>query len=485
MSNRRGLVDRTLGLIPWLWSNNISLLGTTLATVAGNVMLIVSAMDLATAGSNRYAAMLGYLLMPPVLVLGLLLIAAGAWRQQGSERAPGVLVKAAAMVLGDRKQRRHLLFVIGASALNLTLISVATLQGLHYVDSPAFCGKLCHTVMEPEYQAYKRSPHARVPCVDCHIGEGASWFVRSKLSGLRQVLATATGDFSRPVPTPIQHLRPARETCEKCHWTEKFHGTRLMVRHTFANDARNTRRTNVVRLDVGGRDKRTGRYQGIHWHVAPGVRIEYEALDPRRKTIGKVVMRSNGKTTTFAAPAHLRGKKVHERRTMDCVDCHNRPTHLYDPSPEVAVDRALSYGKLDVSLPYLRQQAVTLLRHRWDASSQASAQISRRLMSYYHKRHPRQALAREDAIKAAGKQLGQIYQRNIYPRLRITWNTYPSHIGHRQTTEGCFRCHDDEHKNIQRKDHRIRQDCDLCHQVLAEGEQKPDLPRRLLQLGSY
>ncbi len=136
--------------------------------------------------------------------------------------------------------------------------------------------------MEPEYKAYKRSPHAKVPCVDCHIGEGADWFARSKLSGMRQVWATFTGEFSRPVPTPIKHLRPARETCEKCHWTEKFHGARLLVRHIYGDDVKNTRTTNVVRLKVGGRNKSTGRYEGIHWHVAPDVRIEYEALDSKR-----------------------------------------------------------------------------------------------------------------------------------------------------------------------------------------------------------
>ena len=485
MTGSKRLSARLLALLPWLWGNWISLLGTTFTTVSGNAILIVTVVDIVTHGSNKYAATLGYLMMPPVFVLGLMLIGLGVWRQRRMEQGKGTMSRALDMVLEDRLSRRRLVFVVVASLINVTLVSVAAFQGISYMNSPAFCGQLCHTVMEPEYAAYKRSPHAKVPCVDCHIGEGASWFARSKLSGMRQVWATATGEFSRPVPTPIKHLRPARETCEKCHWTEKFHGARLLVRHAYGDDAKNTRVTNVVRLNVGGRNKRTGRYEGIHWHVAPDVRIEYEALDQRRTSIGKVVMTQAGKTTTFLPDKKLRGKPVKERRVMDCVDCHNRPTHIYDPSPEVAVDRALAHAKLDASLPFLRKQAVAGLKQEKGEPPQAASRLTERLTSYYRKNYPEVAIKKASAITAAGRELGAIYKRNIYPRLKITWNTYPNHIGHRQTTEGCFRCHDDEHTSTKDKDKVIRQDCDVCHEVLAEEEEKPDVPQSVLLLGRH
>ena len=484
MTGTKRLSSRLLGLLPWLWGNWISLFGTTLTTVAGNAILIVTVVDIVTEGANKYAATLGYLMMPPFFVMGLLLIGFGVWRQRKGE-GRGTMSKALDLVLEDRLSRRRMVFVLVASVINITLVSVAAFQGITYMNSPAFCGQLCHSVMEPEYRAYSRSPHAKVKCVDCHIGEGASWFARSKLSGLRQVWATATGEFSRPVPTPIKHLRPARETCEKCHWTEKFHGARLLVRHKYGDDKKNTRVTNVVRLNVGGRDKRTGRYKGIHWHVAPDVRIEYEALDDKRTSIGKVTMTQSGKTTTFLPDKKLRGKPVKERRVMDCVDCHNRPTHIYDPTPEVAVDRALAHGKLDVTLPFLRKQAVALLKQEKAEPVLAAQRLVTAITSYYRKNYPEVAIKKAGIIAAAGQELAGIYQRNIYPDLKITWNTYPNHIGHRQTTEGCFRCHDDEHISTSNKDKTISQDCDQCHEVLAEEEEKPDLPKSVLLLGRY
>jgi len=376
---------------------------------------------------------------------------------------------------------------------------VAAFKGVTYMESTEFCGQLCHSVMKPEYTAYKRSPHAHVACVDCHIGEGADWFVRSKLSGLRQVWATFTGNFSRPIPTPIHHLRPARETCQHCHWPAQLHGSRLRVHHSYKNDLKNSQVTSVVRLNVGGINRRTGRYEGIHWHVAPDVRIEYEAMDGKRKVIGKVTKTEKGKTTVYL-PSKRTGQ-VAERRVMDCVDCHNRPTHIYDGSPEGAVDRSLSLGKLDPALPFLRRQAVALLRKNV-VPEQAAGRFSRELRKYYGEHYPEVARARKQSIDKAGLELGWIYRRNIYPELKIGWNTYPSHLGHRQTTVGCFRCHDDEHvaQRAQRRSparersgarntsqgaskETIPQDCDLCHEVMAEEEARPDVPPGILRLG--
>lgn len=481
--------NRMLSFLPKLWANWIALLGTTMTTVSGNVILVITVVDITTGGANQYASALAYLLMPPAFIAGLMLIALGAWidhrRVKGGAQPSGI-DKAVNIVIGDKTARRRVAFVLVASIVNITVISLAAYQGLSYMNTTRFCGKLCHSVMEPEYNAYSRSPHSRVPCVDCHIGAGADWFVRSKLSGMRQVWATFTGDFSRPVPTPIKHLRPARETCERCHWPQKFHGARLMIRDQFAADKTNTRTTNVVRLNVGGVNKRTGKYEGIHWHVAPDVRIEYDALDERRGLIGQVRLSEKGKTTTFQAPDKLKGKAVVERRVMDCVDCHNRPTHIYDPTPEVAVDRALSLGKITTKLPFIRKEAVALLRSKIDKPEQAARIFSDALQAYYLKNHQEVASAQDAAIKKAGKELGWIYRRNIYPRLKLTWGTYPSHLGHRLTTEGCFRCHDDEHTaKIKGEEVSIAQDCDKCHEVLAEEEEKPDVPESLLQLGRF
>jgi hypothetical protein len=484
---RPSLANRLVGQLPKLWGNWISLTGTTFATFAGNAFLIMMVVDIVSSGANRYVATFGYLLMPPVFILGLVLVALGVWRDhrrvvRGKQAPGGVIDSALNMVLQDRLGRRRMFFVLGATLVNITIVSVAAYQAIKYLDSPRFCGQACHTAMRPEYTAYLRSPHARVICVDCHIGEGAKSMVQAKLSGLRQVWAVLRNSYQRPIPTPIHNLRPARETCEKCHWPEKFHGERTLVRHVYKEDQKNTRTSNVVRVKVGGRNRRSGKFEGLHWHVGDENVIEYEALDEKRARIGSIKLTSGGKTLVFKSPDQKPGDKVFERRAMDCVDCHNRPTHIYDPTPEHAVDSALAYGKLDPALPFIKREGVKLLKLEIADTEQAAARFASSLKGFYAKSFPDVARSKAAAIEKAGRELGWIYGRNVFPPSRVGWNTYPSHLGHRRTTEGCFRCHDDKHKAADGK--VVRQDCDLCHEVLADGDEQPNVPKDVLQLGN-
>src|SRR5512147_2459048 len=105
--------------------------------------------------------------------------------------------------------------------------------------------------MNPEFTAYRLSPHARVACVDCHVGTGATWYVRSKLSGLRQVYAVLTNSYDRPIPTPITDLRPARETCEECHWPEKFYARQLRNTKHYLTDSANTEWNISLQMKIG------------------------------------------------------------------------------------------------------------------------------------------------------------------------------------------------------------------------------------------
>lgn len=481
------MLQRLVGHLPKLWGNWISLTGTTIATIAGNAFLIMMVVDIVTSGANRYVATFGYLLAPPFFVLGLALVALGVWRDhrraRSGKKPEGVIDAALKMVLSDRVARRRVFFVLFATFLNVTIVSVAAFQAIHYMDSPRFCGTACHTAMRPEYTAYLLSPHARVACVDCHVGEGAKNAVQAKLAGMRQVWGVIRNNYQRPIPTPIHNLRPARETCEKCHWPDKFHGERTLVRHVYKEDEKNTRASDVVKVRVGGRNRRSGRFEGLHWHVGAENLIDYEALDGKRARIGTVTLTTRGgKKLVFKAPDQKPGEKVHERRTMDCVDCHNRPTHIYDPSPELALDTAISHGKIDPSLPFIKREGVKLLRLSIDNTEEAAARFATSLKAFYAKSYPEVAGKRAAAIEKAGRELGWIYRRNVFPPSKVTWGTYPSHLGHRRTSEGCFRCHDDKHKTDDGK--LIRQDCDLCHEVLADGDEKPDLPPEVLHLGN-
>ena len=140
------------------------------------------------------------------------------------------------------------------------------------MDSVNFCGQVCHEVMQPEFTSYRAGPHARVKCVECHIGPGAPWFVRSKLSGARQLYAVTFNTHSRPIPSPVENLRPARDTCEQCHWPAKFHGDKIRAMREYADDDKSSESVNVMRLHVGGGSESLGPVSGIHWHTQPSNR---------------------------------------------------------------------------------------------------------------------------------------------------------------------------------------------------------------------
>jgi hypothetical protein len=179
-----------------------------------------------------------------------------------------------------------------------------------------------------------------VACVDCHIGPGAGWFVRSKVSGLRQVFAVTFHMYPRPIPSPVQNLRPAQATCEQCHWPQRFTGDKFLVNTSYKDDEKNTPQTDVFLMKVGGRTWQGS--VGIHGHhLADGVRIRYISTDADRQTIPVVdYTDDHGKTTEFVSTDTKPTKEQLEKgdhRVMDCVDCHNRPTHTFD-LPENAVD---------------------------------------------------------------------------------------------------------------------------------------------------
>jgi hypothetical protein len=326
-------------------------------------------------------------------------------------------------------------------------------------------------VMAPEYTAYVGSPHSRVDCVRCHIGPGASWFVRSKLSGARQVLAVTRGTYSRPIPSPVRELRPARETCEQCHWPRQFHGDKLLVRTKYGDDEANTPAVTVLLMRIGG--QRVGGPAGIHGrHLADTERIHYVSTDGKRQVIPRVsYVDDAGKTVEYVSEDAKPGDTGGERRAMDCMDCHNRPTHAFD-LPERAVDRALSEGAIKRDLPFVRKKAVELLRAEYPDRETAAGKLAAGLLDFYRREHPKVFAERRADVDAAASQVQAIYARNVFPNMRVTWGTYPNNVGH-EDFPGCFRCHDDKHKSADGK--VITQDCDACHAVLAAEESNPKI----------
>ena len=227
----------------------------------------------------------------------------------------------------NRAFRQLTSFVVVATVANVVFGGYLSYSAVDYMDSAGFCGQSCH-VMTPQYTAYQVSPHAQVGCVECHVGEGAASTVRAKLNGVSQLVGVATGSYSRPIPTPVHALRPAQETCGKCHWSGKSVGDRLRVLTRFAEDEANTVSYTVLLMHIGGGADRNG-IHGVH--LGEGVAIEYYS-DDSRETISWVGYTDTaGRSTEYAAEDWEPEKASRlARRLMDCTDCHNRPAHTFE-----------------------------------------------------------------------------------------------------------------------------------------------------------
>jgi len=356
-----------------------------------------------------------------------------------------------------------------AGFLLLLMTTLGSYRAYEFTESVLFCGKTCHSIMQPEYTAYQESPHAKVRCVQCHIGPGASWFVKSKLSGAYQVYATLVDKYPRPIPVPIENLRPARETCEQCHWPAKFFGEAERDFYHYLPDEKNSLWKIRMLVKIGGGNPDAGEVGGIHWHMAIANKIEYIASDHGRQVIPWIRLTDRqGKVTIYQStdsPPKPEQIAAATPRVMDCIDCHNRPTHIYH-SPVDAVDLALYAGRIDPSIPEIKEQTVWALTKKYASRSEASRGISETLEAAYRSKYPKYAGANAARIAQAVAETQRIYAENFFPAMKVEWSVYPDNLGH-WDFPGCDRCHDGDHKSADGK--TIPQACDTCHTIIAQG----------------
>jgi hypothetical protein len=324
--------------------------------------------------------------------------------------------------------------------------------------------------MSPEYTTYLQSPHARVACVQCHVGAGAGWYVRSKLSGSYQVYSAIFHKYPRPIPTPVENLRPAQQTCEQCHWPRKFYGAQLKIFYHYGQDEKNTPRQIRVLINTGGAEPSSGTPSGIHWHMNIGNRITYIAADAQRQVIPWVRAEDmHGKVTVYGAKDSGLTQAQIEKSTkhlMDCIDCHDRPSHIFTP-PDRSVDDALFAGRIDASLPFIKQQGVAALTKTYNSTEEALPGIDSDIREFYRNKYPTVYGKQESSIKSAIADLQNIYRSTIFPYMKVVWRSHPNNLGHFYTP-GCFRCHDGQHVSADGK--VIPKDCNTCHTVLAQME---------------
>ncbi len=456
--------------------NPITFFGVALAGLSLGLILFLTILEFLSPETKPYMGIITFIILPIFLLMGLILLVLGLLREK-RRLEKGILRKKRLLVidLNNPKQRR-IIFTFSVGAVLFIFISAfGSYKAYEFSETDEFCGQICHEVMEPEYVAYLSSPHSRVGCVNCHIGSGATWFVRSKISGAYQVYSVLFNKYSKPIPTPVTDLRPAEGTCEQCHSPEHFFSEIKREFHYYLYDENNTKSSLSMLLKIGGGNPELGRTEGIHWHMNIANKIEYIHTDTLRDKIPWVrLTTSDGKQKIY----RKRNSNFDEfnypeenLRTMDCIDCHNRPSHIYNPADK-SVNLSMSLERIDETLPYIKSIAVDVLEETYTTKEIGLDSIEISINSFYKKNYPEVYNQKGKNIFEAIQEIRKIYNRNYFPSMKVSWREFPNHISHLYDS-GCFRCHDGEHFTDDGE--MIRRDCNLCHTIIAqtttEGEE--------------
>ncbi len=448
-----------------LLQNWTSIVGIALAAGGFFADLCLIAFDFVRGFSAPYMGILVYILLPSFIWAGFVLIGLGMWLKHKKLKREAGLPSLPFLDLNDPRQRRKLIAAIAGGFVFLMATTVGSFKAYEFTDSVTFCGSLCHTVMSPEKSTYQNSPHAKVLCTACHIGPGASWFVRSKISGLYQVYAVLTHSYETPIPVPVKDLRPARETCEECHWPDKFYGSVERAYRHFLQDKDNTAWNLRLLVKVGGANPTHGPVGGIHWHMIVDNKIEYISDETRQKIPWvRLTNRKDGRQVVYESkdnplPPDQQNKEI---RVMDCIDCHNRPTHIFNP-PNHALDVAMWLNRIDPSIPNIKENAARALVESAGAPTQVQGvrQVADKLGKEYADYNDRAKI--QQAVSATQ----EIFSNNFFPEMKTSWKSRPDNIGHK-IWPGCFRCHDGSH--VSKDNKTISNTCASCHTIIAQGK---------------
>ncbi|HEX7356374.1 MAG TPA: NapC/NirT family cytochrome c [Ignavibacteriaceae bacterium] len=458
-------------LFPNYVYNPITLTGAAIASLSFGLIVFLFVLDIFSSKENTYLGILTYIIIPSFLIIGLLLIAYGIFREKRRE-VKGIVRGSYLPVIDLNDPKKRAMFVTFALGTILLLLFSAfgSFKAYEYTETDEFCGTICHKVMEPEYTAYLDSPHSRVGCVGCHIGSGTNWYVKSKISGAYQVYSVLFNKYSRPIPTPVEALRPAEGTCEQCHTPALFYNEKKIDYTYYLSDEQNTKSNISMLLKIGGGKSELGSIEGIHWHVNPDNVISYIYTDKRRLVIPWVKVTSKDGKETIFKDRTFDVKKMNlnseNMRTMDCIDCHNRPSHIYH-QPDKMINEMLTKNKIDETLPFIKSISVEALEDNYTTKEQALENIKQKIDDFYLTNYPDVYKSKKNEIQSSIEIIKNIYSRNYFPYMNANWKHFPDNIAHTYTP-GCFRCHDGNHVSDDGK--VISNDCNSCHKIISQTD---------------
>jgi hypothetical protein len=247
----------------------------------------------------------------------------------------------------------------------------------------------------------------------------------------------------------------------------------LLVKTSYGDDEKNAATRTMLVLHLGGVDS-LSHLSGIHGHHLD--HYEYVASDAGNQTIISVNQHNPDGSVTEYVSSDWKGPVKGVTRQMDCMDCHNQATHVFQ-TPQDAINEAMQDGSPSPALPFIHKKAMELIQAQYSSQADAAAKITSGLQDFYRTQYSGLWNGQHGQVDSAAKTLVAIYNRNVFPNMKVTWGTYPNNIGH-NAFPGCFRCHDGSHTSKDGK--TISNDCALCHNLLAVDEANP---KQLSDLG--
>jgi len=461
---------------PLSFYNPITAFGSIVIVL--NIFLIIFLLlfDFLSGSPKAYIGIITFIVLPFFLFCGIGIALIGIWREHSRIKTGKSRERVFPVIdLNDSKYRSaFFLFAVGMIVL-IIFSAFGTFKAYEFTDSDQFCGEICHEVMSPEYTSYQYYPHARVACVDCHIGSGTKWYVKAKVSGIYQIYSVLFNKYPKPIPTPVHNLRPAQGTCEQCHWPKHFYNESEITNTYFLSDKKNTKWNLTLLMKIGGGNEETGVTTGIHWHMNLSTKVTYIMADSSRQEIPWIkTEHADGtvsiyKTTDYPVTDVMIKNGI--RRRMDCIDCHNRPSHIYHP-PSSSVDREMAIDKIDRKLPFIKSLAVKVLDTPYSTKQIGLDSIKIAVNNFYEMNYPDITSLMKDEIRKSINGIQTIYKKNYFPSMNVSWKKFPNNIGHLYS-KGCFRCHDGKHQTDDGK--VLSRDCNTCHTILAQELKKGEL----------
>ncbi len=452
--------------LPESFNNKTTKLGLYFSVISFVIILLLLLFSGAV-DEWSVAGILSFVGLTILWIVGLVMIPLGMSKK---EKNSSPEKKSSILNLTVESYRNAFYVLAGGIFVFLLVTTAGAYKSYHYMESVKFCGTTCHVTMEPEYTAHAKMAHADAKCADCHIGEGITGFLASKVEASKELIAIVTGTVPHPIYANEGIHEVAKEACQQCHWSQKFQPDRKLHNIHFLRDEENTEWDIDLTMHLSSGVEALGLQKGIHWHMNKDVKIEYVATDKDNQIIPwvKYTNLKTGEVKIFQSVDEPLDKSAFDTLSvtqMSCLDCHSRPAHNFEPG-ENFINAKFVTGEIAKDLPEFKSAAMAAVVEEYGTADSARMMIPKKITSFYEENYPEILKEKKGELDKSIAAVLDGFSKNVFPDMKVRWDKYYNNLGHMKSN-GCFRCHDNNH--VSKNDEVIPKTCTTCHSINAQG----------------